>query len=312
MKHVPTVGAAAMVAVIAIACLGGPAANATEAPGSKRTSQSAENVAHRVEAVAPHKGDVRQVGRISARAFASANVILPIDAGGDVVVAGDAGDVPLSVSLPREAEVKTGQQASDGTVVYPSSSGAVDVATQVLGSGTARMQTVINGPRAAHTFTYSLGGGYTPTRAADGAFWAYSFGPAGEIILYSIGAAWARDANGSPVPTHYEIKGRNLVQVVSTRAGTAYPVVADPTWQWYSAAYGAGFSKKETRNLANTGAITGFCVALGKWPPLAIGCAIAGAQWFLQAGLASNAKACVFIAAVPAPLAVRWTSSQCK
>lgn len=75
-------------------------------------------------------------------------------------------------------------------------------------------------------------------------------------------------------------------------------------------AYGAGFSKQETRSLANVGGVTGFCALLSG--PLAIVCGIAGAPVVPQAGLAANANACVFIAAVPAPLAVRWFSSKCR
>lgn len=93
-------------------------------------------------------------------------------------------------------------------------------------------------------------------------------------------------------------------------SATAYPVVADPTWQWYNAAYGAGFSKPETRKLANVGGIAGFCGFLPGG--FGIACGIAGAEWWTVAGLAANAKGCVFIAVVPVPIAARWNSSQCK
>lgn len=51
----------------------------------------------------------------------------------------------------------------------------------------------------------------------------------------TIGAAWAVDANGAPVETHYEIEGSSLIQVVNVDADTAYPVVADPAWWWWAA-----------------------------------------------------------------------------
>lgn len=50
----------------------------------------------------------------------------------------------------------------------------------------------------------------------------------------TIGAAWAVDANGQAVATHYEIDGTTLTQVVETDARTAYPVVADPSWFWWA------------------------------------------------------------------------------
>lgn len=202
--------------------------------------------------------------------------------------------------------------ATDGTVVYLSANGSVDVAAQILDSGKVRLQTVINSSSASHEFTYELGGGYTPVEAADGSLWAYKFSSEGKLQIYSVGNAWAMDANGFAVDTHYEVRKNSIVQILNPDARASYPIVADPTWEWYSAAYGAGFSKKETKNLANTGAIAGFCVALSKWPPLAIGCGIAGAYWFTQAALAANANGCVFIAAVPAPLAMRWITPHCK
>lgn len=59
--------------------------------------------------------------------------------------------------------------------------------------------------------------------------------------------------------------------------------------------------------------ITGFCFTLGKFgAAFAAACAIFGAQWFTQASLAANAKTCVFIAVVPAPLAVQYHGSGCR
>jgi len=42
---------------------------------------------------------------------------------------------------------------------------------------------------------------------------------------------WARDANGAEVPTHFEIAGTTLTQIIDHRSGPyAYPIVADPFW----------------------------------------------------------------------------------
>lgn len=45
-----------------------------------------------------------------------------------------------------------------------------------------------------------------------------------------IAPPWAMDANGDPVPTHYELDGNQLVQVVDHH-GATYPVIADPSFQ---------------------------------------------------------------------------------
>lgn len=46
----------------------------------------------------------------------------------------------------------------------------------------------------------------------------------------SVPAPWAKDANGSAVPTSYEIQGDTLVQHVYPGPTTAFPVVSDPFW----------------------------------------------------------------------------------
>lgn len=56
-------------------------------------------------------------------------------------------------------------------------------------------------------------------RAADGS------------LLGGVAPAWAKDANGVEVPTHYEVTGTQVVQIVEHAAGGfQYPIVADPFW----------------------------------------------------------------------------------
>lgn len=126
--------------------------------------------------------------------------------------------------------------------------------------------------------------------------------------------ARAVDANGRTVSTHFESDGTNLIQVVEHRtANYAYPIVADPDWIWYSAAWGAKFSQAETKKLAANGGSLVMCgVRALMAPPLGAACAIAGGQWFWQAQRAADEDGCVFIAAVPAPLAVRYLGKDCR
>ncbi|MCL1948461.1 MAG: hypothetical protein FWF59_01825 [Turicibacter sp.] len=47
-----------------------------------------------------------------------------------------------------------------------------------------------------------------------------------------IEAPWAKDANGNPLNTWYEIDGHTLIQHIEFDYSTAFPIVADPTvWQ---------------------------------------------------------------------------------
>jgi len=59
------------------------------------------------------------------------------------------------------------------------------------------------------------------------------------IIQSVFGEAWAKDANGNPVPTHYEIVDNSLIQVVDFNKDTAFPVLADPDWVAIGACSGA-------------------------------------------------------------------------
>lgn len=61
---------------------------------------------------------------------------------------------------------------------------------------------------------------------------------------------WAKDANGADVPTHFEIQGSRLVQVVDFDSNTAFPVVADPKFNWGIVSGHVYLNKEETRKAA--------------------------------------------------------------
>ena len=86
---------------------------------------------------------------------------------------------------------------------------------------------------ASERFDFPIGGDVTqlvPT--ADGGVQALNAD--GEIIA-TAATLWATDANGTPVPTHYEINGTTLTQVVEHRSGDySYGIVADPWWNPFS------------------------------------------------------------------------------
>lgn len=204
---------------------------------------------------------------------------IPVAAGEFISVIG--GDVTLNVLPPHELELAPGEISPDGTVVYESLVGGADFAVQALDSGAVRMQTIIHSEDDPLEYTYALADGFQPVEAADGTLVAYRFDEDGQFQAFVIEEPWARDAMGKPVETRYELSDGAITQIVVPGLDTTFPVVADPTWQWYAAAYGAGFSKQETRDLANVGAGAGFCGLLPgslcacvwyRW------CAVAGAS----------------------------------
>ena len=54
--------------------------------------------------------------------------------------------------------------------------------------------------------------------------------PVTGIVSLIVPSPWAVDADGNAVPTRYVVDGNTLTQVVETRAGTVFPVIADPLW----------------------------------------------------------------------------------
>lgn len=65
---------------------------------------------------------------------------------------------------------------------------------------------------------------------------------------------WAYDADGKPVPTHFETNGKTVTQHIFPSKETAYPVTADPRWSGGNISGHIYFSKEETRKAAAGGA----------------------------------------------------------
>lgn len=298
-------GQVALIAALTAALMIGASTGAGAAP-----VDSKNQVSDLIQRVAPSHGSV-SLGKSTdgGHVFKAGNTATNIsnEPSTPVEVAG-AGASPMTVSLPSGLNLDKGLAASNGTIVYKSTNDSVDAAVQALNDGSVRIQTVIHNSSASHKFSYSIGGGFHPAVASDGKIYAVGTDAAGQYQAFAVQSAWARDANGASVPTHYEVHGDQLVQIVSPDANAAYPIVADPTWEWYNFAYGAGFNKQETRELASAGAVSGFCAALG---PVGIACGVAAADWFYQAQQMANKNSCVFIAAAPLPIAVEYFSSHC-
>lgn len=61
---------------------------------------------------------------------------------------------------------------------------------------------------------------------------------------------WAKDADGRDLDTHFAINDGALVQVVDFDESTAFPVVADPRFNWGTVSGHAYLNKEETRQAA--------------------------------------------------------------
>lgn len=55
------------------------------------------------------------------------------------------------------------------------------------------------------------------------------------LPVTTVAKPWAVDARGVDVPTHFEVRGTTLTQVVEHRAGNyTYGIVADPNFLWWA------------------------------------------------------------------------------
>lgn len=214
----------------------------------------------------------------------------------------------LTIFLPNANLAQRASKTEQGTFIFPSKTASSN--SVIPSSSGVQMITTISNESAPERYTYRV-----ETLATD-SFQINDDGSASLIdssgfLKVFIPTPWAIDANGVSIPTHYETDGTSLTQVIkhSSMEAVAYPVVADPIWVWFAGAYGLKFNKSETRNLANYGSAAGFCAALGRI--YGIWCGLFAAQWFTQAVIASQNNQCIFIATIPAPLAIRYTGSGC-
>lgn len=152
----------------------------------------------------------------------------------------------LTYSLPEDVSNLTGALVDD-TVIYTDEDSDVSYGVQAL-QISGRNEQTIEGVRTTITidnctapnryeFTYNLDEGQKMVSSAE--YLGEEF-DTNEIFIvnedneiqYLIEAPWAKDANGNDVPTHYEIEGDTLVQIVDFDENSAFPIVADPSaWQ---------------------------------------------------------------------------------
>ncbi|WP_369963054.1 hypothetical protein [Leifsonia sp. EB34] len=177
-------------------------------------------------------------------------VAVPTDAADGITLA--AGGAPaLTIGLPF------GDKASDatesqvpGVVVYDNHNGSSTV--PVIRDSGVQINTVIDNANAPKRYAYpmDLAGGQSLQLNPDGS--VIAAGADGTLSAF-VAAPWAKDAKGNPVPTHYEVEGDTLVQVIDFTEATAFPVVTDPQFEWYMAIPTVKTTRAETRELMGLG-----------------------------------------------------------
>ncbi len=113
-----------------------------------------------------------------------------------------------------------------GTVSFDNKNGSFTVPI-AKSDASIQITTIISNPAAPTRYDYdfSIPEGGTIEQLGTGAVLIRD--NAGFFIA-AVNPAWAKDTNGNSVPTHYEVEGRTLSQIVTHSSGMAYPIVADP------------------------------------------------------------------------------------
>lgn len=190
-----------------------------------------------IQEVAPEAVAGAAVGVSTADAAAQVStsdglqVQVPVDAADGVRMALPGGGVSIGLPFADQATDAIASQLP-GVVVYDNNNGSSTVPV-VRADGTVQISTVIENANASKRYDYPItaGSGETLQLGDDG---SVTLVDQAGVPIVGVAAPWARDANGNAVPTHYEVSGTTLTQVIDFTAETAFPVVADPTTGYYS------------------------------------------------------------------------------
>jgi Protein of unknown function (DUF2599) len=133
----------------------------------------------------------------------------------------------ISIELPFADAAANAAVVTEGVVAYDNNN-ASTTAPVVKDDGSLQVTTVIEDASAPSEYAYQLSipAGATASLGEDGNVIILD---AEGLFVGGVTPAWAKDANGVEVPTHYVLSESTLTQVVEhTGAEFAYPVVADP------------------------------------------------------------------------------------
>lgn len=162
------------------------------------------------------------------------------------------GESNITIGLPNADEAKDAQRLSDGTVTYPATDGSAN-AVIPTNDGVQVLTTIANSDAPTrYDYNVSVPEGGSVEKLDEG--YAQIIDSTGKTAFY-ISLPWAKDANGSAVPTHFEVEGTKLIQVVDHDSKSfKYPVVADPRFYYSWGTYTIKFNSTETGYISRAGA----------------------------------------------------------
>lgn len=231
----------------------GPAPVFADSPADDALELVAAATPATVDAAASVRTDTS--GDVAIKAtLAGVDFTVPVEAKEGILINGDAETIEILLPFADAADDAIAEK--QGIVSYDNNNGSVTVPI-VQTDGSIQINTVIADASAPSRYTYELvaDAPHILHLVEDGS--VYLADVHGRPALY-VAAPWAKDANGSAVPTRYEVDGTTLTQVVDFTERTVFPVVADPwlginlvdnaAWSgntlmvypsWYARAWGA-------------------------------------------------------------------------
>ncbi|MBW8872306.1 MAG: hypothetical protein JF618_09135 [Leifsonia sp.] len=189
------------------------------------------------------------------------DVSVPVDPSDGVQVSGGA---QVAIGLPfADVASNAADSQKAGVVVYDNNNGSWTVPV-AHADGTVQISTVITSANAPKRYDYpvDIPGEQAVHLLDDGS--AYVGIIDGNTISAYVPAPWAKDANGAAVGTHFEVSGDVLTQIVDFTGDTAFPVIADPTFEWYRGLPTVKTTRAETLALATPVSAAKMCGQVGK------------------------------------------------
>lgn len=153
-------------------------------------------------------------------------VVVPQNPAHGIVLESEASGAGFTIGLPFSTVASDANAIDGGVVAFDNRNGSTTVPL-VKEDGSVQITTVIDSKSAPTRYEYDLSAPAGSTVALTETGEVVITGSAGEFIG-GISAAWAYDARGAAVATHYELDGSTLTQVIAHDKSSAYPVVADP------------------------------------------------------------------------------------
>lgn len=130
----------------------------------------------------------------------------------------------IEIELPGDPSA---MQDDDELILDVTATENYTTAVQDTGNGSFRALVHIESASAPTEYRFELGDNVELIPLEDGGVTARD---AEGNVLGVFAPAWALDAQGSELPTTYQIEGTTLIQTVTFPANTSFPVIADPFW----------------------------------------------------------------------------------